>query len=127
MISKTEVVYDSASPDFVQAIEVDFLFENSDLFMIEVYDVDDETNLNNLSKQEFIGSCSFTLHKIVSGKNQTLEAELINTVRNKCGKIKIIGEEKKAGYGQTQCSFIMEARVSTDEYVFITIGRNLGQ
>jgi hypothetical protein len=42
MISKTEVIYDSASPDFVQAIEVDFFFENSDLFMIEVYDVDDE-------------------------------------------------------------------------------------
>ena len=39
-----------------RAIEVDFFFENSDLFMVEVYDVDDETNLSNLSKQEFIGS-----------------------------------------------------------------------
>lgn len=80
-------------------IEVDFFFENSDLFMIEVYDVDDETNINNLSKQEFIGSHQFTLHKIVSGRNQTLEAELKNPARNNCGKIKIIGQEKKADYG----------------------------
>ena len=56
MISKTEVIYDTPNPDFVQVIEVDFFFENSDLYMIEVYDVDDETQLGNLSKQEFIGS-----------------------------------------------------------------------
>ena len=50
MISKTEVIYDSANSLLraltsfkrLEAIEVDFFFENSDLFMIEVYDVDDE-------------------------------------------------------------------------------------
>lgn len=99
MISKTEVLYDSVNPDFVQAIEVDFFFENSDKYMIEVYDVDDENQLGNLSKQEFIGSHQFTLHKIVSARNQTLEVELKNSVRNNCGNIKIIGEEKKADYG----------------------------
>ena len=99
MISKTEVIYDSVNPDFVQAIEVDFFFENSDTYMIEVYDVDDETQLSNLSKQEFIGSHQFTLHKIVSARNQTYEIELKNPARANCGSLKIIGEEKKANYG----------------------------
>ena len=95
--------------------------------MVELYDVDDETALGNLSKQEFIGSHQFQLHKIVSSMNQTLEAELKNPARSNCGKIKIIGEEKKAGYGQTQCSFLVEAQVSTDDHVFITISKNMGQ
>ena len=56
MISKTEVLYDSANPDFVQAIEVDFFFENTDKYMIEIYDVDDESALSNLSKQQLVGS-----------------------------------------------------------------------
>ena len=50
--------------------------------MIEIYDVDDSTCLQNLSKQELIGSFKFTLHKVVTGKNQSLTGDLKNPVRD---------------------------------------------
>jgi hypothetical protein len=36
--------------------------------LVEIYDIDDATNLNNLKAQEFIGSFKFTLGKVVTRK-----------------------------------------------------------
>ena len=61
-IGMTEVIQDSLNPEYVQAIEVDYFFEESHQFILEVFDVDDATQVNNLSKQQFVGSLQFTLH-----------------------------------------------------------------
>jgi len=66
---------------------------------VKVYDADDGANLNNFAKQDFIGSYPFTLHKVVTGKNQTLEAALENPRKKLGGRIKITGKEKKDGWG----------------------------
>jgi hypothetical protein len=40
----------------VSAIEAKFSFEENQNFLVEVYDADDGSNLNNLAAQDFIGS-----------------------------------------------------------------------
>jgi len=66
---------------------------------VKIYDADDGANLNDFAKQDFIGSYPFTMHKVVTGKNQTLEGALENPKKNMGGKIKITGKEKKDGHG----------------------------
>ena len=66
---------------------------------MEVYDADDGASLNDFSKQDFIGSHQFTMHKVVTGKNQTIEEQLENPKKNIGGKIRITGKEKKDGFG----------------------------
>lgn len=38
-------------------VEVDYYFEENQNFLIEAYDMDDNTDPRNLSKQELIGTC----------------------------------------------------------------------
>ena len=65
-VGQTEMINDCLSPIFVQTIETDFFFEEQHKFLLEVYDADDGNNLNDLSKQDFIGSHQFTLHSVVT-------------------------------------------------------------
>lgn len=44
----TECIQDNLNPDFVQTIEVDFFFEETQKFILEVYDKDNETQITNL-------------------------------------------------------------------------------
>ena len=57
--------------------------------MIEMYEAKDKENINNLKKQDLIGSHPFTLHQIVSSMNSLIKAELKSPVENFCGNIKI--------------------------------------
>jgi hypothetical protein len=40
-IGKTECIYDNLDPQFVTSFEVDYMFEETQTFLIEVYDMDD--------------------------------------------------------------------------------------
>jgi len=47
---QTECILDNLNPEFVTAIEVDYHFEESQNFQLDVYDADDMNQLQNLSK-----------------------------------------------------------------------------
>lgn len=91
---------DNLNPVFVTAINADYMFEAQQNMIAEVYDCDDATALHNLQKQEFVGSFSFQLGKLVSSRNQQMTAELSNPSRKKCGQIIVTAEEKKSDYGK---------------------------
>jgi hypothetical protein len=40
-IGQTECIYDNLNPNFVTNFEVDYLFEDTQTFFIEAYDMDD--------------------------------------------------------------------------------------
>ena len=40
-IGKTECIYDNLNPHFVTSFEVDYLFEETQTFLMEAYDMDD--------------------------------------------------------------------------------------
>ena len=44
--------------------------------MLKVYDADDGTNLEDLSKQDFIGQYEFSLHEIVGDPSSQLTSKL---------------------------------------------------
>jgi hypothetical protein len=58
-IGTTECIYDNLNPQFVKNFEVDYLFEETQTFMIEIYDMDDPSQASNLKAQEYIGSLEF--------------------------------------------------------------------
>ena len=44
-VGSTECIQDSLNPEFVQAIEVDFFFEEAQQLLVEIYDADDATQI----------------------------------------------------------------------------------
>lgn len=54
-VGRTECIYDNLNPDFVTSIQVDYLFEESQTFLLQAWDMDDRSQENNLSAQEYIG------------------------------------------------------------------------
>ena len=53
------MIADNLNPHFVTELLVDYYFEMQQTFRVEIFDVDDATQLHNLQKQEFIGSFEF--------------------------------------------------------------------
>ena len=42
------MIVDTLNPDFVKEIKVDYYFEMQQIFRVDVYDVDDATQVQNL-------------------------------------------------------------------------------
>ena len=78
-IGSTELIADSMNPEWVKSIDVDYMFETQQTFLVQIYDADQADKLHDLSKHDFVGQFEFTLSKVVSGKNQELEGKLENT------------------------------------------------
>ena len=74
--------------------------------------------IDDLSKQEFIGSLKFTLHEIVGKTRQTLKQKMLRapTLKKKLepGEISITAEEKKSDFGKTTVEFFLEATMKKD-------------
>ena len=68
-IGRTECIYDNLNPSFVTNFSVDYYFEEQQTFVIEAYDMDDDTKAENLSAQEYIGNLEFQLHQVVTAKD----------------------------------------------------------
>ena len=47
-LGQTECIYDNLNPNFVTNFEVDYLFEDTQVFLIEAWDMDDATQPHNL-------------------------------------------------------------------------------
>ena len=89
-IASTEVIQNTQNPQFVKTINTKFYFEEKQSIKFEVYDQDDP-DLSNLTKQEFIGSVETTLGEIFSCKGKEYD---ING-HTKKGKLKVISEVAK--------------------------------
>ena len=61
--------------------------------------MDDFNNIQNFEGHDLVGSIEFSLHEVVTQRDQTLERPLVNAERgaNKNGMIRITGEELKRG------------------------------
>jgi hypothetical protein len=105
MLGLTEMIADSLNPEFVTEIPTDYFFEKQQNMIVEVYDADDATCLNNLSKQEFIGKHSFVLASVVSARNQQVTAPLKEGKKSHQGTITIMVEELREDHGKQQAKF----------------------
>ena len=124
----TEVIHDNLNPEFVKKIMVDFHFEQKDSFKLEVYDSDDDTQLTkDLSAHDFIGSLEFTLHEVVTARDQIMGKDLVCSARGvgKSGKIFVSGEEQKATDNGEIVIFNPVAQLNEDALCFFIIYRNI--
>ena len=105
------MVNDNLNPEFVTPIEVDFLFEENQKFIMKVYDADDGDKLTDFAKQEFLGQYEFTLHKIVGDPSSQLADTLQNVPKKlKAGSFTIMSTEKKRNYGNESIQFVVKAK-----------------
>ena len=69
-LGMTETIKDNLNPDFKKTIMVDFIFETKQSLRFEVWDVDEST------KDDFIGSVETTVGEIMGARKQTLTLTL---------------------------------------------------
>ena len=65
----TEVIMDNLSPAWVKSFDVEYHFERRDVYKVEIYDVDDESNLMNFKGHDFVGSLEFSVHEVVTSRD----------------------------------------------------------
>ena len=68
-IGMTEVIMDSLNPRWIKAFDVQYNFEKREMFRVDVYDVDDEANVQNLEGHDFIGYLEFSIHEVVTQRD----------------------------------------------------------
>lgn len=95
----SEVIMDNLDPAWVKSFDVQYNFEKREVYRADVYDVDDEGNLLNFDGHDFVGSLEFSIHEVVTSRDQTLIKPLVNDKRAEgtSGTIKITGEERNSG------------------------------
>ena len=99
------------------------MFEEQQNFRVEVYDVDNATNLNDLTLHDYIGGHTFTLGKVVSGRDQTLTVKIDGPKAKADSKVSIHGIEKKSNYGAIEASFEIDCDFKNSGSIFITINK----
>ena len=90
-LGMTEVIMDNLSPEWVKCFDVPYKFEEQQSFKVDVYDVDDFTNLKNFASHDHVGGLEFTLHEVVTAKDQILIKPISNSKKD--ALIEIAGEE----------------------------------
>ena len=78
-VGHTSVVKDTENPDWADQIIVDYIFEQTQVIKLQLYD-QDGPDLMNLSKHDFIGEVSFTLSKLMCSPNQKITANITGTL-----------------------------------------------
>ena len=126
-IGKTEVIHDSLNPEFIVKVPVDFHFERKEEYKVEVYDSDDDTQIENLARHDFIGKYQFTLHEVVTARNQIVTRPLVNRDRaaGKSGRIVISAEELRVSTNAQVVIFDPVAAMPDDGLCFFIIYRSL--
>lgn len=126
-LGMTEVVMDSLDPVWVKSFDVQYNFEIRESYKVEVYDIDDHTNLNNFAGHDYVGGLEFTLHEVVTAREQCFERPLVNQKlgEGKAGLIQISGEEKTRAAGE-EIVFRPRARLSSSVGMcFIMVMKNI--
>ena len=120
-LGQTEVIHDNLNPQFVTKVPAEYHFEQQEKFKVEVYDVDDDTQINNLKAHDFIGRLEFELHEIITARDQKLTRPLVGGPAGSKGTISLIAEEQVANANAEMIMFTPEATISStsDQNFFI--------
>jgi len=96
-LGQTEIIHDNLNPKWVTKIKLDFHFEQSEKFKVQVFDSDDDSQqVKNLAAHDFIGELLFSMHEVVTARDQQLTKPLANDKIAKPGRIVITAEEVSA-------------------------------
>jgi hypothetical protein len=120
-IGQTEVIHDNLNPKFVTKIPCQYNFELNDQFKVDVYDIDDDSQINNTDKHDHLGTLEFTLHEVVTSRDQTLYKRLVQRQGSHKSHIRIIAEDVKDNANSEMLTFNPHAQMKSPSgpYFFI--------
>ena len=78
----TKVYDDTHDVDFDDEIIIDYKFEELQQYRFDIYDCDDKSDLNTLSKHDYIGSATFIIGDILNEKGSIQTKHIINNREN---------------------------------------------
>jgi len=111
-LGSTEIIYDTLNPQFVTKLTVDYNFEMQDLFKVEIYDIDDDQDVENLKKQDYMGWCEFYIHEITANPQQKMRKKIINPTKPfSKGFLVVYAEEIQESANQDICTFNPTAHI----------------
>lgn len=119
----TEVIHDTLDPNFVTKITVDFFFEQKERYKVEVYDVDDHGKLHDLHRHDFLGGTEFSMHELVTSKDQTIKKKLYNPniTQLRSAEVILTCEEIAADSNQQLIIFDPEATLKVQDLCFFIL------
>ncbi len=123
MAGHTEMIKNNLNPVFVKTVTVKYNFEQKQRIKVEVYDIDYEANLLDLSKQEFIGSCELLLSDAIRAKDQTWKELLRNPKRSKNGTVTLKLEQLSKKISGDLVKLVFEAEVHRPRLNFFRLLR----
>ena len=110
-LGRTEVIHDNLSPVWVTQITAEYHFEQQERFKLEVYDVDNEEQVENRATPEFCGRFEFQLHEVVTCIDQKLTRPLVNQPKQAKATVTIIAEEVTQNSNSEIVIFSPEAKL----------------
>ena len=69
LIGKTECINNNLNPEFTKHFTIDYFFEKEQFLKFELYDVD-------INGKEHIGTCEFTIGRLMTANKQTYITDL---------------------------------------------------
>eukprot|EP00397_Hematodinium_sp_SG-2012_P002819 GEMP01002827.1.p1 GENE.GEMP01002827.1~~GEMP01002827.1.p1 ORF type:complete len:811 (+),score=120.74 GEMP01002827.1:73-2505(+) len=90
---KTEILAESANPNWIQTIFLDFNFEVQAKVRIEVYNVTAPQRLDDLKAQDFVGSCETFMAILVNSQGRRWTRNLEHFQKANNGQIFVYCEE----------------------------------
>ena len=101
LLGITEVIMDNLDPEWVKCFDVPYKFEEQQLFKAVVYDIDDFQNLKAWDKHDLVGEIEFTLHEVVTAKDQIMIRPISQSKKE--ATIEVCGEEIQGAGDNEQC------------------------
>ena len=113
-VGRTEIIEDNLNPEFIQAVQVVYNFEEDQKYKIEAYDADDfDQPILPLEKANYIGEVCFDIQRLVSRQDRSLQLTLANKKSNNRGTVIMTFEEGKSPHNQ-----ILELSLKAEESEF---------
>jgi hypothetical protein len=88
-IDRTEAIQNNENPTFEKRFMVDYQFEATQRFRVEIYDVD-SSNLDNLAGHDFIGYAEFNLGRLMSTLGNKLQLRMTKPTGEQRSKADIV-------------------------------------
>lgn len=70
------MIADNLNPKWVTSFDVPYDFKKKQSYQLKIYDIDDPSNIEDLTRHEYMGSYDFDLSEVVS--NQVIERPIEN-------------------------------------------------
>jgi len=116
-IGQTEIVADSANPEFAKSFPIEYFFEQKQYVQVEIRDADNSDG----TKFELVGFAEFQLGKLIGSKDKQVVIDLVDMKRIGTARGKVVVRAEKMSSEMKMISFSMQGIGLTNFGMFSSI------